>query len=80
LKRRGANFSKIASELMDINRYPSHGQMISWEAAQNIGLTINYLPPSDPIWRQYWLLYCHLRLVIEPDQRIFESNYVSLPM
>lgn len=80
LKRRGANFSKIASELMDINRYPSHGQMIGWEAARNIGLTVDYLSPSDPIWRKYWALYCHLRLAIESDQRIFESNYVSLIM
>src|SRR3954470_17962163 len=30
LKRRGKNFSKIASELMDINKYQSHGQMIGW--------------------------------------------------
>lgn len=80
LKRRGANFSKIASELMDINTYPSHGQMIGWEAARNMGLNIEYLPPSDPLWRKYWTLYCHLRLAIESDQRIFESNYVSLPM
>ena len=80
LKRRGANFSKIASELMDINRYPSHGQMIGWEAARNIGLIIDYLPPHDSIWRKYWALYCHFRLAIEADQRIFESNYVSLTM
>jgi len=80
LKRRGANFSKIASELMDINTYPSHGQMIGWEAARIIGLTVEYLPLTDPAWRKYWSLYCHLRLAIESDQRIFESNYVSLVM
>lgn len=80
LKRRGANFSKIANELMDINTYPSHGQMVGWEAAGKIGLTVEYLPPGDPTWRKYWALYCHLRLAIESDQRIFESNYVSLPM
>lgn len=80
LKRRGANFSKIANELMDINTYPSHGQMIGWEAARKIGLTVEYLSPGDPTWRKYWALYCHLRLAIESDQRIFESNYVSLPM
>lgn len=78
LKRRGANFSKIASELMDISTYPSHGQMIGWEAAQKVGLAVEYLPLTDPTWRKYWSLYCHLRLAIESDQRIFESNYVSL--
>ena len=80
LKRHGVNYSKIASELMDINTYQSHGQMIGWEAAKNIGLNIEYLRPSDPMWRKYWTLYCHLRLAIESNQRIFESNYVSLPM
>lgn len=80
LKRRGANFSKIANDLMDINTYPSHGQMIGWEAARNIGLNVEYLAPTDALWRKYWALYCHLRLAIESDQRIFESNYVSLPM
>lgn len=80
LKRRGANFSKIASDLMDINTYPSHAQMIGWEAARKIGLNVKYVPPTDVQWRKYWALYCHLRLAIESDQRIFESNYVSLLM
>ena len=80
LKRRGANFSKIANDLMDVSRYPSHGQMIDWEQARTIGLPIEYLAPTDTVWRKYWALYCHLRLAIEGEQRIFESNYVSLPM
>lgn len=58
--------------------YPSHGQMIGWEAAKNIGLDIHYVPPTETIWRKYWSLYCHQRLAIESDQRLFESNYVSL--
>jgi len=78
LKRRGKNFSKITSELMDINKYQSHGQMIGWENANEMGLTITYMSPTDPVWRKYWSLYCHLRLAIESEQRIFESNYVSL--
>lgn len=80
LKRRGANFSKIAHDLMDISTYPSHGQMIGWETARSIGLSVEYLSLTDPLWRKYWALYCHLRLAIENDQRIFESNYVSLIM
>lgn len=78
LKRRGKNFSKIASELMDINKYQSHGQMIGWETANEMGLTISYMQSNDPVWRKYWALYCHLRLAIESEQRIFESSYVSL--
>jgi ATP-dependent protease ClpP protease subunit len=80
LKRRGANFSKIASELMDTRQFPSHGQMIGWEAAQRIGLTIDYMERTDAVWRRYWELYCHLRLAVSSsdDQKIFESSYVSL--
>jgi hypothetical protein len=78
LKRRGKNFSKIASELMDIDKYQSHAQMIGWEVAAEIGLTIEYKPSTDHVWRKYWELYCHLRLAIESEQRIFESDYVSL--
>lgn len=78
LKRRGANFSLIASELMDTKKYPSHGQMIGWEAAKDIGLNVEYLAPTDSIWKLYWELYCLLRLAVNTDQKIFESGYASL--
>ncbi len=77
---RGLNHTKITSQLLDIRSYPSHGQMIGWEEAQNLGLVIEYKPMTDRTWRQYWALYCHLRLAIESGQRIFESDYVSLIM
>lgn len=66
LKRRGKNCSKITTELMDVAKYESHVQMIGWK------------PATDVVWCKYWALYCHLRLAIESEQRIFESNYVSL--
>jgi hypothetical protein len=77
---RGLNHTKITSQLLDIRSYPSHGQMIGWEEAQNLGLVIEYKPMTDRTWRQYWALYCHLRLAIDSGQRIFESDYVSLIM
>jgi hypothetical protein len=80
LNRRGAKSTKIAGELMDIAKYPSHGQMIGWEAARNMGLNVAYRPPTDRVWRKYWELYCHLRLAIESEHRVFESYYVSLIM
>jgi hypothetical protein len=72
------NYTKIATDLMDINRFQSHGQMISCEVADSIGLPVRYFPKDDPIWKLYWTLYCHLRLVIEDNQKIFESYYVSM--
>lgn len=77
---RGLNYTKITSQLLDIRSYPSHGQMIGWEEAETMGLVIEYLPMTDPVWRRYWELYCNLRLAIESGERIFESGYVSLVM
>lgn len=77
---RGLNYTKITSQLLDIRSYPSHGQMIGWEEAETMGLVIEYLPMTDPVWRRYWELYCNLRLAIESGERIFESSYVSLVM
>ena len=81
LKPRGTMYTAIVSQLMDIDRYQSHGQMIGWEEATDIELPVHHMPMNDPLWRKYWALYCHLRLAIpESGQRIFESSYVSLPM
>jgi hypothetical protein len=78
LKPYGAHYTAIASKLMNIDRFPSHRQMISWRAARDIGLNIEYLPQTDPRWRRYWNLYCLQRLVIGKNRKIFESDYVSL--
>jgi hypothetical protein len=72
------NYTKIATDLMDINRFQSHGQMIGYETAKTIGLPVRYLAKDEPMWKLYWTLYCHLRLAIEDNQKIFESYYVSM--
>jgi Serine dehydrogenase proteinase len=78
LKRKGRNFSHIASALMDTNRWPSHGQMIKWQDVQDLGLEVEYLPPRSKQWQAYWRLYCLLRLAVKERQNIFESRYASL--
>ena len=78
LKRKGRNFSQIASELLDIKKWPSHGQMIKWQDVRELGLPVEYLPPRDERWQAYWRLYCLLRLGVKDRQNIFESNYASL--
>lgn len=78
LKRKGRNFSAIASALMDIGRWQSHGQMITWQDAKELGLPIEYLSPHSKQWQAYWHLYCLLRLAVTDRQNIFESDYASL--
>jgi hypothetical protein len=75
-----ANYTKIASDLMDLDRWPAHGQMIGHEDAMEIGLEVEYLRPDVPEWRDYWGLFCQQRLAVKDAQKLFESDYASLPM
>lgn len=79
LKRKGRNFSAITSALLDTKRWPSHGQMITWQdATYELHLDVTYLPPRSTQWQAYWRLYCLLRLAASDKQNIFESAYASL--
>jgi hypothetical protein len=80
--RKDGNWSLTASELMNSERWPSHGQMISWKDANDpkLGLSVEYMDPKNEVWQQYWQLYCLQRLVIGDKQKLYESNYASLLM
>ena len=78
LRRQGKNYTEIAAHLMDTKRWPSHGQMIKWQDADQIGLTVEHLPQTDLLWQDYWDLYCLLRLAVKDNEKIFESVYASL--
>lgn len=78
--RKGGNFTQAAAELIDTTRWQSHGQMITWEDAQDpkIGLSVEYQHPQSLEWQEYWQLYCLQRLAIQDNQKLFESDHVSL--
>lgn len=80
LKRQpNANYTYASSQLMNPAKFPSHSQVIDWEMAQkDIGLNVEFMDSDDVLWRLYWKLYCYLRSVIGPRQKIFESDLVSL--
>lgn len=82
MMRDGGNWTQAAASLLDTSRWLSHGQMISWEDAQDpkVGLTVEYMPPPDPVWQNFWRLYCLQRLAIGDKQKLFESDIVSLPI
>jgi hypothetical protein len=54
--------------------------MISWEDAKQMELEVQYLLPESAEWRDYWSLYCLLRLAVKDRQKLFEADYASLPM
>lgn len=74
------NWSKAAASLIDTKRWLSHAQMISWKDAGDpeIGLTVEYMASSSTEWQLFWELYCLQRLAIVDNQKLFESNFVSI--
>ena len=79
-QQKKGTYTKIAHDLMDTNRWPAHGQMISWEDAKQMELEVEYLGPESEEWRSYWSLYCLQRLSVKDREKLFEADYASLPM
>jgi membrane-bound ClpP family serine protease len=38
--------------------YMSHGAVIDFEEASQLGLDVEFLPPDSDLWKRIWLLYC----------------------
>ena len=78
--RNGGNFTRTAEALMDQERWQSHGQMISWQDANDpdIGLSVDYLDPHSDEWQGYWQLYCLQRLAVKVREKLYESDYASI--
>lgn len=68
----------LAKELSNTERWHSHGQMISHQAALGLGLNVTYLSSDSPLWEQYWRLYCLQLWAADGDVKLFESNWASL--
>lgn len=79
LKRQGTNHTAVVSDLMDIRRFPSHGQMIDWQTARDIGLhQVEHVDSRSDLWGMYWALYQSLATVSGNTRRVFESRQVTI--
>ena len=77
-RRQGWNFTLVANALMDTTRFPSHGQMIDWRTAEDIGLeNVRYMPRTSTLWDMYWRLYLALRSVVGEGKKVLESRHVT---
>lgn len=76
----GGNPTGTAHELLNTKQWHTHSQVISWRDAKDprIGLKVDYLDPHSEHWQMFWQLYCMQRLALEHDQKLFESDFVSL--
>lgn len=79
LKRQGGNHTAAPAILVDVDRFPSHSQMIDWRTALDIGIPqVRHLDRQSPLWRQYWRLYRQLTTICGATQRVFESRDESI--
>lgn len=73
-------YTKAASELLDTTRWLSHGQMIDHNDALAIGLSVEYLEPLSTEWQLIWQLYTLQRMAVKDECKLFESDWVSVPL
>lgn len=79
LRDEPAKVTLVAGRLNDNKQWLSHGAVINCDEAADLGLSVTYLPTSDPLWQSYWRLYCHIKVDLQnPYDKLFESNYASL--
>lgn len=75
--------NSISEQLSNVNEYLMHGTVIDYnEAANEIGLNVEFLEPNNELWKLYWGLYCQYEVDIRKlgVNKIFESSKVSLTL
>jgi len=75
--------NKTATELINTEKYLSHGTVIDYkQASDELKLDVDYLPPDDPLWQMIWRLYCSYEIDMRDEKlaKIFESMTVSIPL
>lgn len=72
--------AEIAQALGDVQTHLSHGAVIDYEKASEMGLKVRFLEPLDPLWDAIWRLHCQYVLAIQRQQvqQIFESSKASV--
>ncbi|MEA2599961.1 MAG: hypothetical protein QOF89_953 [Acidobacteriota bacterium] len=70
----------IAKRLTDVDQYRSHGMVIDWREARDMGLNVSYLSTDDPLWRQLWSLHLayHIECFEQNTAKLFETRKVAL--
>ena len=75
------NVTDVARQLADNRKWLWHGVPIDYLEAKRLGLDVTYLELDDPLWQEFWALYCSQRLEIAKSAdgcKLFESDYVSI--
>jgi len=72
--------SEIEMNFLDDGRTFSHGRLIGWEEAKNLGLQIEYVDKFDEKWNLIWEIYIRSKIAIERSMlaKIIEDEMNSL--
>lgn len=79
-KRNPINVDDIGNNFLDDSRTFSHGRLIGWEAAKQLGLKVKYIDKNDDIWKIVWEIYIRAKIAIERSMfaKIIEDPNNSL--
>ncbi len=82
LQGRDKEAAQIAKRLIDVQTYSSHGMVIDWREAQNLGLSVTYFSADDALWQKMWRLYLSYVVGAQTQNfsKIFESRKISLAL
>jgi ClpP class serine protease len=70
----------VIEKISSSTGYMSHGAVIDYDEANDLGLSVEYLEPGSDLWRRIWLLYC----LYDYDSKakglgkVFEGNVFSI--
>ena len=71
---------KVVRKISSAQSYGSHGAVIDHTEAEALGLAVEYLEPSSPLWKKIWLLYCLYDYDVRQKNlgKIFEGALYSI--
>ena len=77
MKDAGIDVINQTVHLLSTNdKFYSHGSVIDHNEAEQLGLKVTYMAPSEDVWKQFWLLYCMYAFDARKDRlsKIFEGR------
>lgn len=51
-------FEEVLKKVSSSTEYGSHGAVIDFSEAQELGLAAEWMPPEERLWKLVWMLYC----------------------
>lgn len=71
--------AQIADELCNVEKYTSHGAVIGYDEAKRMGLQVQYIEPTDPLWEAIWRLFVTYEVYVRRNNipKVWETDKVA---